>query len=95
MSASDNNDTKPRGQHVRPEIGVFELFTTTSTTSDTGNALRFVRGDDPGLVMEAVLLGDSEKNLITEMNLGPTTVKPYLNKGVLTSKQLPLHPLDD
>jgi hypothetical protein len=52
------------GEHVRPEIGVFELFTTTSTTSDTGNALRLARGDDPGLLMEAVLLGDSEKNLI-------------------------------
>jgi hypothetical protein len=48
----------------RPEMGVLELLTTTSITSETGNARRFVRGDDPGLASDPVLLGDNEKNLV-------------------------------
>lgn len=44
-------------------MGVLELFTTTSITSETGKARRLVRGDDPGLPIEAVLLGANEKNL--------------------------------
>jgi hypothetical protein len=44
-------------------MGVLELLTTTSITSDTGKARRLVRGDDPGLPIEAVLLGANEKNL--------------------------------
>lgn len=49
--------------NLRPEIGVFELLTTTSITSDTGKARRLDLGDDPGLPSEPVLLGDNEKNL--------------------------------
>lgn len=49
--------------NLRPEMGVFELFTTISMTSETGEARLLVRGDDPGLPIEAVLLGANEKNL--------------------------------
>jgi hypothetical protein len=65
----------------RPEIGVFELLTTTSITSETGNARRFVRGDDPGLASDPVLLGDKEKNL------NPSAFA-FHRDGRPTSKQL-------
>ena len=68
---------------LRPEMGVLELLTTTSMTSETGNARRLGRGEEPGLASDAVLLGESEKNLETDRS--SAWAVPSAFEAVLTS----------